>query len=149
MAKTEFNIAFIDNNQMCDQIAFVDLSIYNPDIEVKTPIITITYPDFNKSVKLSYTPRSTNVISTMCLDGLYTVELSVCPNDKLKKVFYYFQLCSWNKWLSEELCKYSGNKSKVLELIELYKYSIAIKEVVKAEPKKAILMFNYLKSQIC
>ena len=149
MAKTEFNIAFIENNQLCSQIAFTDLSNYNPDVEVNTPIVKILYPDFQSSISLEYTPRSTNIIETPCLDGLYTLELSVCPNDKLKKTFYYFQLCNWYKTLAVELGKNSGNKSKVLELIELYKYSLAIKELAPTEPKKAILMFNYLKNKIC
>jgi hypothetical protein len=149
MAKTELNIAFVENNQKCDQIAFIDLSVYNSDIPVKTPIVTILYPDFTIPISLGYTPRSTNIVETTCIDGLYTFEISVCPNDMLKKTFYYFQLCNWYKWLSTELCKYSGNKTKINELIDLYKYSLAIKEVSNSEPKKAIIMFNYLKSKIC
>jgi hypothetical protein len=146
---TTFDIAFIDNNEHCDRIAFYDLSIYNTDIPVKTPIIKILYPDFQIPESLSYEPNKINIVNTPISDGLYTLEFSVCPNDKVKKTYYYFKTCNLMSQLQTKLCQVSGNKDKVLELVEQFKYIYAIKMIAEKEPQKAIIMYNSVKNKLC
>jgi hypothetical protein len=148
MASTNFNISFVESSDCCI-ISFVDLTAYNEDIPIDTPILKILYPDHSAWVSMSYTPMSINNVGVPLLDGLYTLELSVCPNDKAKKIFYYFKVCGFLNNLKTQLCKYSGNKEKVLELMELYKYALALQMIAQTEPEKAKIMFNYLKIQIC
>lgn len=148
MASTNFNISFVESSD-CSIISFVDLSAYNEDIPIDTPVLKVLYPDHLAWVNMSYTPMSINNVGVPLLDGLYTLELSVCPNDKAKKVFYYFKLCGVLNNIKEQLCKYSGNKDKVLELMDLYKYALATQMIATKEPEKAKIMFNYLKIKTC
>lgn len=148
MSKTTFNIEFIDNVDNCCQIAFYDLSSYNPDIEVTTPMIKLLYPDYQLAETLTYTPRSINTIQVPTGDGLYTLELSVCPNNKVKKVFYYFQLCQVYNSIKTQLCKYSGNLEKINKIMDIYKYALATQIIATTEPEKAKVMYKYLKSQL-
>ena len=152
MAKTSFSVAFIDNfynTSCCNKIAFTDLSSYNPEIAVTTPILTILYPDYTVPVTLSYTPYSTNTIEVPTGDGLYTVTLSVCPNDVLYQTFYYFQLCHSMNDLRTLICKHSGNIDRVVKYMDLFKYMIAVQLTASIDPIKANIMFKYVKSQLC
>lgn len=148
MSKTTFSIEFINNIDNCSQISFTDLSSYNPDVEIQTPIIKILYPDFQIAESLIYTPRSINIIQVPTGDGLYTLELSVCPNNKIKKVFYYFQLCQAMNTIKTQLCKYSGNLEKVNKIMDIYKYALATQMVAITEPEKAKVMYKYIQSQL-
>lgn len=148
MATTSLSIVFIDNIDNCNQISFTDLSDYNPDIEVKTPVVKILYPDFTVPVSLSYTPYTTNIVKVNTGDGLYTVEISVCPNDKIKKTFYYFKVCQLMNILRDNLCKFSGNIDKVKELMESYKLLIATQLIAQKEPEKAKVIYSFVKSKL-
>ena len=148
MSTTSLSIVFIDNIDNCNQIAFTDLSDYNSDIEIKTPVVKILYPDFTVPVTLSYTPYSTNIIKVNTGDGLYTLEISVCPNDKIKKIFYYFKVCQVMNSLKTLLCKFSGNIDKVKELMDSYKLLVATQMIAQKEPEKAKVIYNYVKSKL-
>jgi hypothetical protein len=51
--------------------------------------------------------------------------------------------------LQTKLCQVSGNKDKVLELVEQFKYIYAIKMIAEKEPQKAIIMYNSVKNKLC
>lgn len=148
MGKTNFNIVFVDNVDNCEQIAFTDLTEYNEDVEIKTPILKILYPDFTIPETLTYVPYTTNVIKVPTGDGLYTIEISVCPNDKVKKVFYYFKVCEVMNQIKQKLCQNSSNLQKVNELMDIFKYTIVTQLIVNESPEKATIMYQYVKSKI-
>lgn len=150
--KTIFNVAFIDNfynTSSCNIIAFNDLSTYNNDLVTDSPLLTILYPDFKIPVVLSYTPSTINTIQVPTGDGLYTIELSICPNNTLKQTFYYFQICQTMNALKTIICKNTGDKDKVLKFMDIFKYLTAIQMIASTDPLKANIMFAYVKTQIC
>jgi len=148
MSKTIFNISFIENNEFCDRICFYDLSEYNSDIAIESPVVKILAPDNIIAETFTYKPKVINIFDTYLTDGLYTIEISICPNDKLKKTYYYFKTCLIMQELKNKLCQFSGNKEKVLELIDMYKYIHALKLIAENEPKKAVIMYKYIKNKI-
>lgn len=78
-------------------LTLVDTSVYNTDLPITEPLLKITLPNFNKFVYVPYEPSAVNNINSHLLNlssgwpggiielpsGVYTINQSICPNDKL------------------------------------------------------------------
>jgi hypothetical protein len=151
--KTEFDIKFIEDFKDCKTITFIDQTIYNPNIPVTTPVLRVTLPHFNKYVDLDYIPSKVNFVNTKVLglnvgclnDGIWTFELSICPNDKLKKSFKYFNICNAMSLISTELCSDSSEEN-LLRLKDI-KDQLQLVQLM-CDEKKAYAMYDMLIKKI-
>jgi hypothetical protein len=100
--------------------------VYNPDVPVKYPYLTITPPNFSTAYTLEYPTASliainsnlfgwTNTMQYQYLtelpDGHYKIEQSVGPNCLIKRTYNYFRITSLKSTLM----------NKVAELFEINK----------------------------
>lgn len=146
--KTEFKINFIEDYRNCNLITFVDLTEYNNITTIKTPVVSIKVPNFDQIVEAVYTPKYLNTIDIKCHgDGLYIVELSICPNDRLKKSFKFYQICGAVSKIKAILC--SDNKEP---LMKIYSSLLAAKMMAESDDvegeKKADIIYRDAIKQI-
>jgi len=83
----------------------IDASTYNSQINVQQPKLDILLPGRTTPVEFAFTPNTANQITSFTLgltsysfidlpDGLWTIQYSVCPSDKLFKKFTFFRISS-------------------------------------------------------
>jgi hypothetical protein len=96
----------IQQTNNCSIFRIYDTSIYTEDLEITCGTINITVPGFNNTYTLSVSPNFSYTV-TACLiglqtegcgtsaqllnDGLYTIEYSVSPNDKVYVKYNYLR----------------------------------------------------------
>ncbi len=111
MNQTQLELLFIDtpNEKL---IYLQDVSEYNPDVEVQSPLLQITPPNFSTIYSLIYPTLSTIYINSNALgwtdttsfdsmpvlpDGLWKFRQSVYPNDCLYRDYYHFRIINLKK----------------------------------------------------
>lgn len=113
----------------CRFFSLLDTSVYNKDLEITNAKYKIILPNFGKYVEIFYTPNTVTVVNTNLLkltveelgcipDGLYQIEQSICPNDKLYKWINYYHICTAMTNLGQLLCGCIENKEKVRKIWE-------------------------------
>lgn len=122
--RTEFKINFIESFDNPDTIVFLDLSTYNTLEPIRTPMLRVKKHDLNTWLDYPYIVSAENSVEA-CGDGLYTLELSVCPNDRLYKRFCYFHISTAIQTLKQLLCENVNDTEKIIELMDNYKLLIA------------------------
>lgn len=118
--KTQFDIKFIEDYRTATTVTFIDQTLYNPDTPIKTPILKVVIPYFNKFVELDYKPNQVNFVNSYVLnlgstndclpDGQWKFELSICPNDKLKQEFTYYNISNAMRKIADLLCEDSSDE---------------------------------------
>lgn len=126
MNTTHLSLFFYDNPD--PKIFFIqDVSVYNPDLPVAHPYISITPPNFSTSYLLEYPVHSlipvnsnafgwTNTMDYNSLsvlqDGHYKIEQSVEPNCAIKRKYNYFRITSLKSSLMNQVAElFELNKS--------------------------------------
>jgi hypothetical protein len=144
---TEFNIKFIPNECECRTITFIDETIYTVE-SIQSPILKVTLP-FNKYVLLEYKPNFINKIDAYTLslvftgkipdlmEGMYKFELSVCPNDIVKKEFSYLFICPLLKRIGALL-----SKDKDINIQTIYINLLIAQTFANDYPDKACAIFE-------
>lgn len=144
----------------CRFFSLVDVSIYNPDLEVTNAKYKIILPNFDKFVEVPYTPNTVTVINTNLLllsvkelgcipDGLYQIEQSICPNDKLYKWFNYYHICTALTNLGKLLCSCIENKAKVKRIWELRMELTDVQQLAACgQIEKANTLYKIISSKI-
>lgn len=110
----------IQQTNNCSIFRIYDTSIYTEDLEITCGTINITVPGFNKTYTLSVSPNFSYTV-TACLiglqtegcgtsaqllnDGLYTIEYSVSPNDKVYVQYNYLRTCQFLDTYYRYLCQ--------------------------------------------
>jgi len=111
MNQTQLDLLFIDTSN--EKLIYIqDTSEYNPDVEVQSPLLQITPPNFSTRYNLIYPISSTIYINSNALgwtnttdfdsmpilaDGLWKITQSVYPNDCLYKDHYHFRVVNLKK----------------------------------------------------
>lgn len=119
MNQTQLDLLFIDTSN--EKLLYLqDVSEYNPDVEVVSPLLQITPPNFSTTYTLIYPILSTIYINSNALgwtdatsfefmpvlpDGLWKIRQSVHPNDCLYKDHYHFRIVNLKKKI---LCNVAG-----------------------------------------
>ncbi len=146
-------------------LTITDFSIYNTDIPVTSSIYRITIPNFNKYVDVSYTPGTAiNINSNLlnltttrtvgglaCLpSGLWTINQSVCPNDKLFNEYYFFNISPDLVELATAVCCNKEDED-ILEKLWDIKMNFELAKTLAEEcgdTKKAIALYNQAAKQL-
>jgi hypothetical protein len=117
-----------------------DKSFYNPDLEIKSPLIQVTTPgmsipininfEANKSVSLnSYHLKLSKQNNLLDLpDGIYTIKYSICPVDVLFTEFYHYRITKLEHKYFKLLCQSLSDCDKCNKELEQLK-DIRIKMV--------------------
>ena len=111
MNQTQLDLLFIDSPN--EKVIYLqDVSEYNPDLEILSPLLQITPPNFSTRYNLVYPPNHTIYINSNALgwsnttnfkampilaDGLWKITQSVYPNDCLYKDHYHFRIVNLKK----------------------------------------------------
>lgn len=162
MAKSQINskAQVID----CKYITITDFSVYNSEIEVTNALYRITIAAFNQYVDIPYTPGTAMNINSNLLkltnaayadlcnipSGLYTINQSVCPNDKLYFEYYLFNICPDLKKLAQAACCHREDPDKIDALWDI-KQKLELSKVLAedcGDTKKATSLYNIASKQL-
>jgi hypothetical protein len=121
MSKTNLSLLFFDSPDL-KVIYTQDVSWYNPDVAVETPLLEICPPNYSTVYTVVYPVSKLIVINsnsfnwsnsnnydelTTLPDGLWTFTQSIKPNGVVKKTHYYFRITRLKqdiiKMISEKL----------------------------------------------
>lgn len=142
----------------CKYITIHDFSVYNPDVEVTNALYRITLAAFNQYVDVPYTPNTVMNINSNLLNltgayysglcdipsGLFVINQSVCPNDKLFSEYYLFNICPDLEKLKNAVCCWKEDKEK-LDLLWDIKMELELAKTLAEDcndTKKAIALYN-------
>ena len=91
---------------------------------------------------LSSTPDQAEL--PMIPSGLYKIEQSICPNDKLFFKYNFFNIFNELSCIAELVCEYDGDQTKLGQLLELKNQLELAKMLAEscAKEKEAIYLFN-------
>ena len=140
-------------------LSILDMSQYNTDVPVTNAVYRITLPNFNKYVDVSYTPNTmTNIGTNLMLlsstpnqadlpaipSGLYKIEQSICPNDKLFFKYNFFNIFNELSCIAELVCEYENDLNTLEKLLALKDQFELAKMLAEscAKEKEAIYLFN-------
>jgi hypothetical protein len=117
--KHQLSLEIMQTNN-CSLFRVIDTSIYSDDLEITCGVLNITVPGFNNVYSISTDPNFSYSV-TGCLigiqtqdcgssaqllqDGLYTVEYSVSPNDKVYVKYNYLRTCQFLNIYYKYLCE--------------------------------------------
>lgn len=120
MSKTTLSLLFFDSPDL-KVIYAQDVSWYNPDITIETPLLEIIPPNYSTVYTVVYPVSKLLVINsnsfnwsnssnysslTTLPDGLWTFHQSVNPNGVTRKTHYYFRITR----LKQEIIKMISEK---------------------------------------
>jgi hypothetical protein len=108
-------------------ITITDFSVYNEEIPVTNALYRITIVNFNQYVDIPYTPGTVMNINTNLLkftsvkysslgdvpSGLYLINQSVCPNDKLYYEYYLLNITPDLNKVADAVCCNQGDAEKL------------------------------------
>lgn len=155
------------------QLRVVDTSIYNPDVEVRCPILEVTLPGFNYSVQfgeadiapgfmLNLTACDLEVQIDNCgtqfntlPDGIYVLKYSVSPNDLVYVEYNHLRVTKLLHRYNGILCELdmgacepdSKLEKKFKELHKIRMYIDAAKAQVEIchNPRKGMELYKFAK----
>ncbi|TXG78751.1 hypothetical protein E6Q11_00435 [Candidatus Dojkabacteria bacterium] len=170
MAKHVLSLEAPDTLNLC-QLRLVDTSVYNPDVEVKCPLLQITVPGFNYSVQLEspvVTPGFMLNLTACDLelqhqgcgttfntlpDGIYVIRYSVSPNEHVYVEYNHLRMSKALTTYKELLCELdlgacepdakTAKKWADLNKIRMYLEAAKAKVEICHEPKKGMELYNY------
>ena len=170
MAQHVLSLEAPDTMNPC-QLRVVDTSIYNPDVDVKCPILEITLPGFNYAVQFgedkiqpgfieNFTACDLEVQIDGCgsqfnnlPDGIYILKWSVSPNDLVYVEYNHLRMTQALIRYQSILCELDLGtcdptaelKKKMNQLTMIRQYLDAAKAKVEVchEPLKGMELFNY------
>ena len=146
-------------------LTITDFSTYNTDIPVTSSIYRITVPNFNQYVDIPYTPGTAiNINSNLlnltatrrvsglaCLpSGLWIINHSVCPNDKVFIEYYFFNIAPDLKELANAVCCNKEDEEIIDKLWDI-KQSFELAKILAedcGDTKKAIALYNQAAKQL-
>lgn len=146
-------------------ITITDLSLYNPEVPVTSAVYRITLPNFGKYIEIAYIPSTvlninsnilmlTNAVDEAGLkelpSGLYVINQSICPNDKVFVEYNYFNIAPDLKKLALLTCVLKDNDDALVELFEL-RVKLELAKTLAEEcckPKEAIALYNLTSKKI-
>lgn len=159
-----------DTMNLC-QLRVVDTSVYNPDVEIKCPILEITLPGFSYPVQfgddsiapgfiLNLTACDLEVQTSGCgtqfnslPDGIYILKYSVSPNDKVYAEYNHLRITKALTQYQGVLCELdiaacapnNEQVTKMKKLAEIKSYLEAAKAKVEFchEPAKGMALYKY------
>lgn len=120
MSKTNLSLLFFDSPDL-KVIYTQDVSWYNPDVIVETPLLEIIPPNYSTVYTVVYPVSKLIVVNsnsfnwsnssdynklTTLPDGLWTFTQSIKPNNLIKKNHYYFRITK----LKQEIIKMVSEK---------------------------------------
>lgn len=141
----------------CNILSLLDTSIYLEDVPITSPIIKIFPPNWDKYISLPLVRSQINLIRPSNIryktfpGGIYSIEISICPNAKVYHKQCYLHICNELKLISQLACDsdnyeelfdirmkletaqdmvYDGNVKEGTTL-----YNIAVKELNKIKQK--------------
>lgn len=148
-----------------------DTSVYNEDVTIKCPLLSITLPGFNYSVEFDETEIAPgfNLNLTACdleiqtlncgskfeglPDGIYVIRYSVSPNDLVYVEYNHLRRTKALLCYNEALCDLdiaacapdSETEAKLKELNFIKMYLDAAKAVVEIchNPKRGMELYSY------
>lgn len=170
MAQHVLSLDVLESMNPC-QLGLMDTSIYNPDVEVKCPILEITLPGFNYPVQFGedqidlgflrqFTACDLEVQTEGCgtqfnnlPDGIWIFRWSVSPNDQVYVEYnhlritqalirYEARLCE----LDIAACEPTSQQTKdmnALRMIRMYLDAAKAKVEVCHEPAKGMELYKY------
>lgn len=140
-------------------LALADTSSYNPDLPVENSYLWVTPPSFNSRLQVAYLAQTMTLITSVSLglsstpeelySGVYTVEQSIKPNDKLVKTHYFLLATKERICLADLVCEYLDEGKDPMDLFVLMS-ELDVAEILanQGECKKAELLFNLTASKI-
>jgi len=170
MAQNVLSLEAPDTMNPC-QLRVIDTSVYNPDVEVKCPVLEITLPGFNYSVQFgedkidlgfikNFTACDLEVQIDDCgttfknlPDGIYILKWSVSPNDKVYVEYNHLRITQALIRYQTILCELDlgtcdpdaelEKKLKSLRQIRMYLDAAKAKVEVCHEPLKGMELYRY------
>lgn len=170
MAQHVLSLEALDTMNPC-QLGVMDTSIYNPDVEIKCPILEITLPGFNYAVQFGedkvqpgfnkqFTACDLEVQIDGCgttfsnlPDGIYILKWSVSPNDLVYVEYNHLRITQALIRYQSILCELDINtcapdaeltkQMNHLRQIRMYLDAAKAKVEVCHEPLKGMELFNY------
>lgn len=170
MAQHVLSLEAPDTMNLC-QLGVVDTSIYNPDVEVKCPILEITLPGFSVPVQFGedkiqpgfskqFTACDLEIQIDDCgttfnslPDGIYILKWSVSPNDLVYVEYNHLRMVKALMRYNSILCELDLGtcdptaelKKKMDQLTTIRQYLDAAKAKVEVchEPAKGMELFRY------
>lgn len=152
-------------------LRIIDTSVYNPDVTVKCPQLSVTLPGFNYSVvfeepeiepgfSLNLTACDLEVQTVNCgsqydplPDGIYVIKYSVSPNDLVYVEYNHLRITNALNIYNGVLCSLdvaacapdAETSAKLKELNMISMYLQVAKATVETchEPKKGMEIYNY------
>ena len=106
-------------------LVFVDFSIYNKQIAIQEPTLTIFTPYSTMPVSVPYITIGNTILTTLNFKdteisqipcGLYKIKQSICPHDKLFNEFWYVHTSVSQKEIAEAYCNGDIKTAKELDL---------------------------------
>lgn len=139
-------------------ITITDFSVYNDEVETTNALYRITIDAFNQYVDIPYTPGTVMNINSNLLkltagaysglcdipSGLYTINQSVCPNDKLYFEYYLFNITPDLKKVANAVCCWKDDSGKMDALWDI-KRDLEMAKVLAEDcldPTKAKALYN-------
>lgn len=114
----------ISDYKVNNMLVFLDMSIYNTQLPIDEPSLTIFTPFSLNPIALPYYPNILTNITTIDLQlsdkveslpcGLYKIKQSICPHNKLFYEFWYVHLDSIKQRIAKLYCE-----NKVEEAFDL------------------------------
>lgn len=170
MAKHVLSFEAPDTMNLC-QLRLVDTSIYNPDAEVKCPILEVTLPGFSYAVQLGEDAVAPGFILNLTAcdlevqidncgtefntlpDGIYILKWSVSPNDLVFVEYNHLRITQALHLYNGILCELDMGACEPdtkldKQLRDLHKIKMFL-DAAKAEveichhPKKGMELYRY------
>ena len=169
MAKTKLSLLFFDSPDL-KVIYTQDVSWYNPDVSVETPLLEITPPNYSTVYTVVYPISKLIVINSNSFnwsnsnnyedltglpDGLWTFTQSIKPNGVVRRTHYYFRITQLKqdiiKMVSEKLASDSVFCSpnnvwfkEVYEMLNMLEVAKQLSEIY-CKHDEAKIMYNQVK----
>lgn len=138
-------------------ISIVDASAYNTDIEITDPTIEVTGPNYNSYINKEYQPYQVFVVTSLNLfndlqckilgDGVYTIRMSVCPNNSLYKAKKHLRVHNLKTEIYRkakiELAKCNEEAAHKM-LTQLLDVDIAVHFVACGDEERGTALYNMI-----
>jgi hypothetical protein len=170
MAKHVLSLEAPDTMNLC-QLRLMDTSVYNPDVEIKCPILEITLPGFNYAVQLGESDIAPGFILNLTAcdlevqtencnsefytlpDGIYVIKYSVSPNDAVYVEYNHLRITKALNRYNSILCELDlgacepdaklEEQLKKLRKIRMYLDAAKAKVETCHEPRKGMELYKY------
>jgi hypothetical protein len=143
-----------------NSITVLDISSYNADVAVTESKFEVTPPNFATCTAIDYIPSSIINITNLSLgwpeagllpDGIWSLKMSVCPNDKLFKTESHLRTTNVRNCLYEKAAAAIKNndQNKSCHYLNLLQHLDVAQHLAKCYDtlEQAVIIFNYVISE--